>query len=61
MDASLVVGDAAGRPNDFAGTDHKFAENLSLKFVTPEVRQLFLHMFSFPAYKSSGIFPQAEA
>ena len=39
---SFFVGDAAGRPKDFAGTDRKFAENIGLKFKTPEVSQYIL-------------------
>lgn len=34
---SFYVGDAAGRPNDFASTDRKFALNVELPFHTPEV------------------------
>lgn len=33
---SFFVGDAAGRKGDYSGTDRKFAENLRLKFLTPE-------------------------
>ncbi|KAK6347679.1 hypothetical protein TWF718_005517 [Orbilia javanica] len=40
MDASVFVGDAAGRKGDFSAGDRKFAENLGLKFLTPE--ELFL-------------------
>lgn len=35
--SSFFVGDAAGRPSDFAGTDRKWAENLGMPFYTPEV------------------------
>ncbi|KAG7813549.1 hypothetical protein KL921_001095 [Ogataea angusta] len=34
--SSFFVGDAAGRPVDFSDSDLKFAENLKLKFFTPE-------------------------
>ena len=37
MAESYFVGDAAGRPNDHAGTDRKWAMNAGLKFYTPEV------------------------
>ncbi|KAK9802663.1 hypothetical protein WJX73_002423 [Symbiochloris irregularis] len=30
------VGDAAGRPNDFADSDRKFAEAIGIKFMVPE-------------------------
>lgn len=33
---SFYVGDAAGRPNDFLNSDKLFAENIGLKFYTPE-------------------------
>lgn len=35
---SYFVGDAAGRANDFASTDRKFALNVGIQFYTPEVR-----------------------
>lgn len=34
---SYFVGDAAGRANDFASTDRKFALNVGIQFYTPEV------------------------
>lgn len=34
--ASYYVGDAAGRADDFASTDRKFALNVGLQFYTPE-------------------------
>jgi histidinol phosphatase-like enzyme len=34
---SYYVGDAAGRANDFASTDRKFALNVGVQFYTPEV------------------------
>ena len=36
MKKSYYVGDAAGRPKDFAASDVKFAYNLGIKFYTPE-------------------------
>lgn len=36
--ASFFVGDAAGRTNDFASTDRKWAININISFYTPEVR-----------------------
>lgn len=44
MEKSIFVGDAAGRPakgsrkKDHGNTDYKFAINVGLRFVTPEVR-----------------------
>lgn len=37
---SLYVGDAAGRPNDIGDSDKEFAQNIGIKFFTPE--QYFL-------------------
>ncbi len=34
---SYFVGDAAGRADDFASTDRKFALNIGIQFYTPEV------------------------
>lgn len=34
---SFVVGDAAGRPNDFSDSDRHLAMNLGIGFYTPEV------------------------
>lgn len=34
---SFVCGDAAGRPGDFAASDCRFASNIGLRFVTPEM------------------------
>lgn len=34
---SYFVGDAAGRADDFASTDRKFALNVGIQFYTPEV------------------------
>lgn len=33
---SFYVGDAAGRPGDFAASDKAFAENVGIQFFTPE-------------------------
>lgn len=33
---AMYIGDAAGRPNDFACSDRKFARNIGIKFQTPE-------------------------
>lgn len=44
MEKSIFVGDAAGRSaqgsrkKDHGNTDYKFAINVGLRFVTPEVR-----------------------
>ncbi|ETW85637.1 hypothetical protein HETIRDRAFT_470728 [Heterobasidion irregulare TC 32-1] len=48
---SFYVGDAAGRPNDFASTDRKFALNVELPFHTPEA--YFLNL-SEASYKLPG-------
>jgi histidinol phosphatase-like enzyme len=34
--ASFYVGDAAGRPGDFASTDKEWAQNVGIPFYTPE-------------------------
>ncbi|KAI0027835.1 polynucleotide kinase 3 phosphatase-domain-containing protein [Vararia minispora EC-137] len=36
---SFFVGDAAGRAEDFASTDRKFAENIGVEFHTPEFQK----------------------
>jgi bifunctional polynucleotide phosphatase/kinase len=36
LENSFMVGDAAGRPNDFSDSDLKFALNIGIKFYTPE-------------------------
>ena len=36
---SYFVGDAAGRADDFASTDRKFALNVGIQFYTPEVKR----------------------
>lgn len=45
-DASFFVGDAAGRTNDFASTDRKWAINIGIPFYTPE--EYFLQLPSAP-------------
>ncbi|KAI0928143.1 hypothetical protein AcV5_005807 [Taiwanofungus camphoratus] len=42
-EASFFVGDAAGRPDDHAGTDRKWALNVGIPFFTPEEYFLKLH------------------
>lgn len=37
LNGQAFVGDAAGRVGDFADTDAKFAQNIGLRFFTPEV------------------------
>jgi bifunctional polynucleotide phosphatase/kinase len=44
--ASFFVGDAAGRMNDFASTDRKWAVNIGIPFYTPE--EYFLQLPSAP-------------
>lgn len=44
--ASFFVGDAAGRTNDFASTDRKWAINIGIPFYTPE--EYFLRLPSAP-------------
>jgi bifunctional polynucleotide phosphatase/kinase len=41
---SYFVGDAAGRADDFASTDRKFALNFGIQFYTPEVRLSIIRM-----------------
>jgi bifunctional polynucleotide phosphatase/kinase len=48
------VGDAAGRPNDFADTDYKFALNLKIDFYVPE--EYFLNEPT-PILKINGFNP----
>ncbi|TFY66830.1 hypothetical protein EVG20_g4266, partial [Dentipellis fragilis] len=50
-EASFYVGDAAGRPGDFAATDRKFALNVGIKFYTPE--EYFLNLPS-ASYELQG-------
>lgn len=37
----IFIGDAAGRPDDFADTDYKFAVNLGAQFLVPEAFDTF--------------------
>jgi bifunctional polynucleotide phosphatase/kinase len=41
---SYFVGDAAGRADDFASTDRKFALNVGIQFYTPEVKVIY-HLY----------------
>ncbi|KAG2149258.1 polynucleotide kinase 3 phosphatase-domain-containing protein [Suillus clintonianus] len=45
-EVSFFVGDAAGRTNDFASTDRKWAFNIGISFFTPE--EYFLQLPSAP-------------
>jgi len=45
--ASFFVGDAAGRPADFAATDRKWASNVGIPFFTPEEYFLQLPAVSY--------------
>ncbi|EJD05401.1 PNK3P-domain-containing protein [Fomitiporia mediterranea MF3/22] len=51
---SFFVGDAAGRKEDHAGTDRKFAGNVGIKFLTPE--EYFLKRPAKP-YELKGFNP----
>ncbi|KDQ60548.1 hypothetical protein JAAARDRAFT_55276 [Jaapia argillacea MUCL 33604] len=44
--ASFFIGDAAGRTNDFADTDRKWADNVGIPFLTPE--EYFLGLPAVP-------------
>lgn len=50
------MGDAAGRAKDHSDGDRKWAENVGIKFVTPEVRTLSLPSAS-PSQKEDGTHP----
>ncbi|GAB0493637.1 hypothetical protein MMPV_004922 [Pyropia vietnamensis] len=52
--ASVYVGDAAGRPRDFADTDRKLALNVGIRFFTPEA------FFGSPVVKSNGLWRQTN-
>jgi bifunctional polynucleotide phosphatase/kinase len=58
---SYFVGDAAGRADDFASTDRKFALNAGIQFYTPEVNVIY-HSYGMENPSLSdpipGIFPQ---
>jgi hypothetical protein len=56
--ASYYVGDAAGRANDFASTDRKFALNVGVQFYTPEVSSLPAHALVTTSSLVTGILPQ---
>ncbi|KAJ5973898.1 hypothetical protein N7481_011108 [Penicillium waksmanii] len=55
MSNSVYVGDAAGRPGDFAATDHGFAANVGISFKTPE--EFFLGQ---DPVEASGLFDPKE-
>ena len=60
--ASFFVGDAAGRKYpggkaDFSSTDRKWAENIGLRFFTPEVNS-YMQLRLKSGHVSIGIFPQ---
>eukprot|EP00835_Amoeboradix_gromovi_P004721 NODE_387_length_9532_cov_0.176402.p2 type:complete len:403 gc:universal NODE_387_length_9532_cov_0.176402:2702-3910(+) len=59
--SSYFVGDAAGRPSDHADTDLKWAMNVGLKFLVPEV--FFDDQESLPftiSYRPSEMFTHTE-
>jgi len=61
--ASYYVGDAAGRADDFASTDRKFALNVGVKFYTPE--EYFLKIppapYTLPGYDVSSVKEDPQA
>ena len=56
--SSYYIGDAAGRPNDHASTDRKFALNVGVQFYTPEVRGVPAHGPVTTSSLATGILPQ---
>ncbi|KIL00645.1 hypothetical protein PAXRUDRAFT_29641 [Paxillus rubicundulus Ve08.2h10] len=60
--SSFFVGDAAGRPDDFASTDRKWAINVGIPFYTPE--EYFLGLpaapYKLPGFHVSGLPPTTE-
>ncbi|KAI6043096.1 polynucleotide kinase 3'-phosphatase [Pisolithus marmoratus] len=59
--SSFYVGDAAGRPDDFASTDRKWALNIGIPFYTPEEYFLKLPAVSYnlPGFHVSSL-PELE-
>ncbi|KAF9239632.1 HAD-like domain-containing protein [Melanogaster broomeanus] len=61
-DRSFFVGDAAGRVDDFASTDRKWAINIGIPFYTPE--EYFLALphtpYKLPGFHVSGLSPTTE-
>ncbi|TFY81192.1 hypothetical protein EWM64_g2825 [Hericium alpestre] len=59
---SFYVGDAAGRADDFASTDRKFALNVGIRFYTPE--EYFLKLpkapYKLPGFNVSSLKPRAK-
>lgn len=43
--SSFFVGDAAARKNDFSGSDRKWALNVDIPFLTPEVSSFILAIY----------------
>lgn len=43
-----MVGDALGRPNDHSDCDLKFAENIGIKILSPEIAFLFESIKKIP-------------
>lgn len=56
IESSFFVGDAAGRRNDHAGTDRKWALNIGIPFFTPE--EYFLKLPAAP-YTLTGFHPSS--
>ncbi|KAL4065401.1 polynucleotide kinase 3 phosphatase-domain-containing protein [Scleroderma yunnanense] len=56
-ESSFFVGDAAGRPNDFASTDRKWALNVGIPFYTPEEYFLDLPsaLYKLPGFHVSSL------